>query len=94
MRPGNGQQAGDEDEPGGLDILDVLDAMASHYGETTLEMLRRWSWKLFCARWRRLIEYMEVEREKQREREREEAFRRLQNETDREHSRLTGGGMR
>lgn len=90
MRAGEGAGGEDEDKSGGLDILDVLDAMASHYGETTLEMLRQWSWKLFCARWRRLIEYMEVEREKRREREREEAFRKLQNEIDREHSRLMG----
>src|SRR5690348_7295109 len=37
-----GAEAG---EGGGLDILDVLDAMASHYGETTREMLKFWSWK-------------------------------------------------
>lgn len=75
----------------GLDILDVLDAMASHYGETTREMLKFWSWKLFCARWRRLVEYMEVEREKRRDREREEAFRRLQAQTAREHREPAAG---
>jgi len=66
-------------------MLDVLDAMASHYGETTREMLTRWSWKLFCAKWRRLVEYMAVEREKRRDREREEEFARLRAQTQEAH---------
>ena len=77
-----GAEAG---EGGGLEILDVLDAMASHYGETTREMLKFWSWKLFCRRWERLVDYMEGERAKRRDREREEAFERLRAETAREH---------
>ena len=62
-----------------------MDAMASNYGETTREMLKFWSWKLFCRRWERLVDYMEGERAKRRDREREEAFERLRAETAREH---------
>lgn len=64
----------------------MLDALASHYGETIREILTQWSWKLFCARWRRLIEYMEHEREARRDREREEAFRELRQRTEQAHA--------
>lgn len=71
----------------------MLDALASHYGEPVLELLRRWPWKLFCARWRRLVDYMAAEQRKKREREREDAFRKLQDETRREHSERARSGM-
>ncbi len=65
----------------------MLDALASHYGETIREILGGWSWKLFCARWRRVVEYMEAERGRRRERESQETFDRLARETAQEHAR-------
>lgn len=86
MSAGEGAGVEDGDEPGSLDILDVLDAMASHYGEPMLEMLQRWSWKLFCARWRRLVEYSAAETKRREEQEREAAFQRLQDANARQHA--------
>lgn len=77
---------GEEDAPDGFDLLDLLDAMASHYGETIREMLQHWTWKLFCVRWVRLIEYMAHQRAEDAKRERDEAFKRLQAETQAAHN--------
>lgn len=67
-----------------------MDALASHYGETIREILQSWTWKLFCARWRRMIEYMERERERRRDEERERAFRELEQRTAQAHRQQTG----
>ncbi len=66
-------------------MLDVVDALCSHYGEPILAVLREWPWKLFCARWRRLIAYTAEQRAEQEKREREQAFAELRAKTEREH---------
>lgn len=79
-----GDDAADDSAEAGFSFLDVLDAMASHYGETVMELLKRWPWKLFCARWARLMDYLDAERAKQEERERKAK----QAETHSAHQRL------
>lgn len=63
-----------------LDGLDLVNALCAHHEEPA-ELVLRWPWKLFCARWAGLYEYLAKKRaedeEKAEEREREEAFRTL-----------------
>ena len=74
--------------------MDILDAMSSHYGDPIDHILARWSWKLFCARWRRLIDYTANEREKREKEEREREFKERQRETESAHqANMTGQGQ-
>jgi hypothetical protein len=71
-----------------MEMLDIIDAICSHYGETHNEVQQRWSWKLFCAKWKRLIDYS-LEEEKKRDREKQEReFKEMQDATEAEHKRL------
>jgi hypothetical protein len=59
----------DPDEAGdGLHLLDVIEALGTHFHEHQADILR-WPFKLFCAKWRRMV--MQVaRREAERERDR------------------------
>ena len=69
----------------------MIDALCSHYGEPVDHLLTRWSWKLFCARWRRLIDYTALEREKREREERERRADEARRETEQAHrARMSG----
>ena len=78
--------ATDNDSDGRFNFFDVLDAMCSHYGESLHVILHEWTWKVFCVRWVRLIEYTADQREEQEKRDRERAFAELRARTEQEHS--------
>lgn len=51
-----GAASGDaDDERRALDLLDVVDSLSNHYHEH-LDAILAWSWRLFCARWIRMLE--------------------------------------
>lgn len=62
-----------------FDLLDLLEAMSAHFHEHH-EAIMRWSWKLFCAKWVRLIKFAAEEKARKQQREREDEMRRLGNE--------------
>lgn len=74
-----GQDDTQDDEDGeaqdALDILAITEAMGAHFHEHHHDILR-WPWKLFCAKWARMIKQLwdqqqrDAERERERERER------------------------
>jgi len=59
-----------------LNFADVLEAMSAHYHEH-FDALLRWSWKLFCHRWCRLIVHAAKEAERQEQQRREQEISRL-----------------
>lgn len=82
-----------DEERSGLDLLDVVEAMSAHFHEHHREILTRWSWKLFCAKWVRLIaaaEREEAEREERALNGELEQLKRAQAEQRAELARLQG----
>lgn len=69
-------EATDEPEDHDIDMLDVMEAMGAHFHEHHADIMR-WSWKLFCRKWVRLIKWAAEEREKERQREVDRAFEKL-----------------
>lgn len=69
-------EATDEPTPSGFDILDVMEAMGTHFHEHHAAIMR-WSWKLFCRKWVRLIKWAAEEREKERIKEQDRVFAEL-----------------
>lgn len=59
-----------------MDLLDVFEAMSYQFKEHH-EAIMRWSWKLFCAKWVRLIAAMDRQRQADEKRRVEEEFERL-----------------
>lgn len=55
--------ADEEAAPSGFDVLDLIEAMSAHFHEHHQEIVGPygWSWKLFCAKWVRLIAAAERE---------------------------------
>jgi len=51
-----------------LDILDVLEPMATHYHEHHAAIIA-WGWPLFCRKWVRLIAWSAEEHERQADQE-------------------------
>lgn len=64
------------DEERGIDLLEIMEAMSAHFHEHH-EAIMRWSWKLFCRKWARLMAWAAEEREKERQREQDRAFEEL-----------------
>jgi hypothetical protein len=60
-----------------LDLLEICEAMGTHFHEHQLELLR-WPWKLFCAKWVRLLEAGARERARQEQRRVEQELRELE----------------
>lgn len=73
-----------------FDLLDVTESLGNHFREHHLEIVR-WPWKLFCAKWARMLEQtarrLVKERREREAREREERMRRLQETHDEQWSR-------
>lgn len=59
----------------GLDVLSLLESMAAHWSSETHASLLAWPWRLFCAKWVRLME--DRWREERRERDRDDERARL-----------------
>lgn len=63
-----------------FDLLDVMEGMSNHFHEHHADILR-WSWKLFCAKWARMLDQVskrEAERlAKEQERQEEQMLREL-----------------
>lgn len=93
-----GQQAdgrtdggGDDGERAQIDLLDVLEALSTHFHEHHAAIMT-WSWKLFCAKWARMnVQVARQERDK-REREREREQERRWREWRDRHAGGGGGG--
>lgn len=83
-----GEQQKPSAEPQGLDVLDLLDAMAGQFREHRRDILA-WPWKLFCAMWIRLLEAQERERQRKEHREADEAMRNIADV----HKQRMGGGF-
>ncbi|HET8905957.1 MAG TPA: hypothetical protein VFN11_03230 [Ktedonobacterales bacterium] len=78
---------------GTLDLLDVVDSLSNHYHEH-LDAILAWSWRLFCARWARMLDAearrMVRERERSETREQEQERRQLRQQLQ---QRGGGGGL-
>jgi hypothetical protein len=59
-----------------LDFLLIIEAMSNYFREHH-EAIMRWSWKLFCAKWVRLIQAADRQRQAAEKRRVEEEFERL-----------------
>lgn len=74
-----------------LDLLDVVDALSSHYHEH-LDALLAWGWRLFCARWARMLDALAVrevrERARREAQEEEQERQALRRQLQQQH----GGG--
>jgi hypothetical protein len=73
VQPGREVEEADAASADGLSILDLVDAVCSHYHEHLREVLTQWSWKLFCRRFARML------RQVRREEDQREAARRNAN---------------
>lgn len=71
-----------------MDMLLVVEAMSAHFREHH-EAIMRWSWKLFCAKWIRLIEAADKERKKREHELIEAEYERLRLA----HEAGVGGGV-
>jgi len=58
--------------------------MCAHFHEHHREIMR-WPWKLFCAKWARMLKQLAEQQEKERQRE-------LERERQRGFEELTGSG--
>jgi hypothetical protein len=71
----SGEDDPDQDSADALDILTITEAMGAHFHEHHHDILR-WPWKLFCAKWARMIKQLweqkqrDLAREQERERQR------------------------
>lgn len=77
----------------GLHLLDVIEAMGAHFHEHQAEVLR-WPFKLFCAKWRRMVVQV-ARREAERERSRRiqaqtQAEREMEQEVQQAHRQRWG----
>ena len=54
----------------GLQFLDIVEALSAHFHEHH-DAVMRWPWRLFCAKWRRMMVQV-AKREAERERHRTE----------------------
>jgi hypothetical protein len=52
-------------------MLDLLEGMSAHFHEHH-EAILRWTWKLFCAKWARLIRATATQRLEREESERKQ----------------------
>lgn len=57
-------------------MLTIIEAMSYQFKEHH-EAIMRWSWKLFCAKWVRLIQAMDRQRKRDEEQRVEAEFERL-----------------
>ncbi|HLZ20729.1 MAG TPA: hypothetical protein VKQ30_01215 [Ktedonobacterales bacterium] len=48
----------------------MIEAIGACFHEHHADIVR-WAWKLFCAKWARMLEVAEAERQREQERERE-----------------------
>lgn len=71
-------------------MLDVVEAMSAHFHEHH-EAIMRWSWKLFCVKWVRLIQAMERQRERDHADEVEAQFQQLNDAHFQMHGSSGGG---
>jgi len=60
-------------------VLDVVDAMSAHYHEHHQELMA-WPWRLFCAKWARMILYAAKEAKRRKDKEIEQEQQRLRND--------------
>jgi hypothetical protein len=74
----------DEEAQDALDILTITEAMGAHFHEHHHDIVR-WSWKLFCAKWARMIKQLWEQQQRDDERER-------QRQRDQGFAELTSGG--
>lgn len=59
-----------------MDLLQVVENLCAHYQERHSDVMR-WPWKLFCAKWVRVLEAIRQQQRERREREIEHGQRRL-----------------
>lgn len=57
-------------------MLDVVDAMSAHYHEHHQELMA-WPWRLYCAKWARMLIAFAKEEKRKKEREIEAEQKRL-----------------
>lgn len=74
MSTGDGD--GDEDDGESFPGLALLEAMGTHFHEHH-EAILRWSWKLFCAKWCRLLDWAADEEVKRQQKETEQTYAEL-----------------
>lgn len=55
-----------EEEEATLDFYDIQEAMSAHFKEHLAD-IRRWSWRVFCDKWVRLIKYAREEQDRKDE---------------------------
>jgi len=78
-----------EDENNEEGIANVIEALAEHYNEPYRAVLD-WPWKLFCARWRRILRYSHDQQVKAERREREQDEEREWSELQAAHNQRMG----